>query len=84
MNEKAATLFSVGLGVGYTMAPIVAGALYDYKKWHFTSDIMAVWALGLSAIYGILIIVGYSTVNNYWKKPSAFTKETELSASNLN
>jgi hypothetical protein len=41
---------------------------------------MAVWALGLSTIYGILIIVGYSTVNNYWKKPSAFTKETELSA----
>jgi hypothetical protein len=42
------------------------------------TDVMAVWALGLSVIYAILIIVGCSTVKNYWKKPLASTKETEL------
>jgi MFS family permease len=80
LNEKSATLYSVGLGVGFTLTPIVAGALMDYKNWRFMTDVMAVWALGLSAIYGILIIVGCSTVTNYWKKPSTPTKETELAA----
>jgi len=54
-----ASLFSISLGIGMSIAPIVAGVLYDYGEWLFTTEISAYASLFLAAIYGLLVLIGY-------------------------
>lgn len=53
--------------MGLTLAPIIAGALQDHDGWRFTTDVLAMCAFGLAAVYGLLILIGCLSVNDYWK-----------------
>jgi hypothetical protein len=53
------------MGASYTIAPIVAGALYDSGGWVFTTDTSAFMALILAATYGIIVLFGYFNVPDY-------------------
>jgi hypothetical protein len=59
LSEKAASLGTLVMGMSFTIAPIVAGALYDSGGWIFTTDTSAFMALILAATYGIIVILGY-------------------------
>jgi len=58
----------MGLGLSCILAPIWAGALYDFGGWNFTTDTLAVQGFGLAAVYSLVILAGYLFIPNYWRK----------------
>jgi MFS family permease len=65
LSEKAASLGTLGMGLSYIFAPIVAGALNDSGGWIFTTDTSAWIALSLATSYGIIVLLGYTYVPDY-------------------